>query len=273
MYSSAEGRGGAVANYGEIQSLSGTFAYNSVNSKSNTNNGGGSTNINIKTKTGGGSKHSESKWNKMMAGNDFAYSKRNSLKETQIKPLITDVWLPMNVNGEIKWVKKQFNKNLHTELVNVFSLITFGRTLTEKEIEDKKVDIPFANNEYLINGKQFEMNPNWCHTYLYRKKRKGNTLSTHSFGCAIDINAPENPMISNTANENYTKLEDTVTRIRTWAHPVVKAFLSQGFGWGIYKNDYDYMHFSYLTNEGYNKKKDDTTKPPADKNQSFLVGT
>ncbi|MBO5386124.1 hypothetical protein J6A64_07400 [bacterium] len=35
MYSSAEGRGGAIANYGEIQNLSGTFAYNSVNSKSN----------------------------------------------------------------------------------------------------------------------------------------------------------------------------------------------------------------------------------------------
>lgn len=248
------------------------------NGKSN-NNDDGSTNIKIETqKSGDKITHQEKIWNEIITGDvkltpigEFAYNKRNNLSETQTNSLIKSVYVPMNYKGKVQWKSIQFNKNLHNKILDVFSLITFGRTLSPTEINNKVVDITFANDEYLINGEPFIITS--YGTYYHRFKRNSKTsLSTHSYGCAIDINAPENPMVSNGNNGNTTH-KDTNVEIRTWDNPVVKAFLNQGFGWGIYTNWYDYMHFSYLTNEGYTKKKNDTTNPPADKNPSFLVGT
>jgi hypothetical protein len=62
--------------------------------------------------------------------------------------------------------------------------------------------------------------------------------------------------------------KDTDVQIRTWSHPVVRAFLEQGFGWGIFNGSrYDYMHFSYMTSDyngddGYTKPKEAPSYPP-----------
>ena len=67
------------------------------------------------------------------------------------------------------------------------------------------------------------------------------TLSMHSFGCAIDINYDLNPFVKN--GKPKESGDDTPRGIvRTMNSPIVKAFASNGWGWGGRYGDY--MHFS-----------------------------
>ncbi len=105
--------------------------------------------------------------------------------------------------------------------------------------------------------------------YEYRKVNNGkktDSLSNHSWGSAIDINAgmddkykPEGnkwTVLSSDRECTNSKLNpfwtggkplesgDTEYAMRTRNHPVVKACAAHGFGWG---GEYgDYMHFSYF---------------------------
>jgi len=102
--------------------------------------------------------------------------------------------------------------------------------------------------------------------YDYRHVKKpdgsdGDSLSWHSYGVAVDINAGSkgNPYLSNTKYKYLKDINDDNTHLRTWDHPVVKIFNKYGFGWGIYKSSLDYMHFSYMStptsyNEGHPTK-------------------
>lgn len=90
-------------------------------------------------------------------------------------------------------------------------------------------------------------------SYSYRKVLPSEkTLSNHSFGIAFDINAGSkgNKDYQNTTKYPDNDNKDTATRYRTLEHPVVKVFKNNGFGWGIYKNRLDTMHFSCYTQDG-----------------------
>ena len=66
-------------------------------------------------------------------------------------------------------------------------------------------------------------------------------LSMHSFGCAIDINYNLNPFIK--GGRPWENGDNTPRGIiRTVNSPIVRAFASQGWGWGGRYGDY--MHFS-----------------------------
>ena len=168
------------------------------------------------------------------------------------------------------------NKNLKIKILNVFYLIACGKTYLLEEMEEfvKKGDFPDRiNDNYLVNGKQFKFNSIGCYSFGHAKDTNGgnkSSLSWHSFGIALDINASENPFIKKTSYSNLSIKEDTEYCIRTWEHPVVKAFLSQGFGWGIFSNDFDFMHFSYMTTN-YNGN-DSVLKSNITTNNTKLVG-
>lgn len=70
-------------------------------------------------------------------------------------------------------------------------------------------------------------------SYSFRMKRGGTTLSTHSFGCAIDLNPAGNPM-----GKPWKPLKGMLPQL------VIAAFKEEGWVWGgDWKNNPDPMHF------------------------------
>jgi hypothetical protein len=69
-------------------------------------------------------------------------------------------------------------------------------------------------------------------SFVYRNMRNGSQLSMHSYGCAIDFDAPDN------------MLHDQ-SPLFSEASPIVKAFKSEGWVWGGNwgGNSIDAMHF------------------------------
>lgn len=89
--------------------------------------------------------------------------------------------------------------------------------------------------------------------FRYTKTDKG-TLSTHAYGCALDINGSRNngkdiDTDTNPYLEDSKKwLDSNLNPLRTipyGEHPVVKIFESYGWTWGGGFKKHDYMHFSY----------------------------
>jgi hypothetical protein len=208
------------------------------------------------------------------------YVRYNNEWKRKIGDLMLDITVPTikNENGDIKWVSFKFNKNVHRPLFNVFCKIVFGKILDDSEIETykkyKKLSEISDNGEYKINGKRYILPHGINSAWDWRESQTSDgtptgRLSTHAYGAAIDFNGRNAPNTKNDINSGkletlrkrnpyigktyYDKLKlldesiltDNEYRIRTWSHPVVRAFLEEGFGWGIYKSDLDYMHFSY----------------------------
>jgi hypothetical protein len=78
-----------------------------------------------------------------------------------------------------------------------------------------------------------------------------DTLSTHAYGCALDINGKSdgwdtntNPYLEDSTEWLRSKLNPLRT-IPNEKHPVVKIFESYGWTWGGRFKKHDYMHFSY----------------------------
>jgi hypothetical protein len=191
--------------------------------------------------------------------------------------LLGDLTVPIRVdsaNGEASvWQTLRVNKNIMDPLGNVFTLIYCGRTSGEIEgYDNMKNTTTFPadaeNNQYLIDGEHFRFRVKSVgggkmakiNTYSFRsslddKGKPTGRLSSHSLGVALDINMSDNPYMSKNTYDSSVNInkKDTVYAMRTWNHPVVRAFLSQGFGWGIYSGSYDFMHFSYISDDYTNK--------------------
>lgn len=83
------------------------------------------------------------------------------------------------------------------------------------------------------------------------------TLSTHAYGCALDINGSghngadindnTNPFLEDSKSKDWLKLPlNPLRTIPNKEHSVVKIFESYGWTWGgNFKKKHDYMHFSY----------------------------
>jgi hypothetical protein len=163
-----------------------------------------------------------------------------------------------------QWTTVQVHKNVSKNVYNVFCRLFCGQTIKQDysyfkgKGENEKDTFPKEDgeNKYLINGEHYLINT--IAGFELRDKK-----SAHSYGLAIDINKcinkdcsqyELNPDLNPYSIDNFNKLkyrDDTNKAIRTCNHPVVRAFLEEGFGWGIYikTNHNDYMHFSYLTHD------------------------
>ena len=175
-----------------------------------------------------------------------------------------------NIKKSAEFEDIDINKNIKEKFENVFWLLYCGRIPSDNEralMNHKQLSLTNIEptEEYIFNkdgNKITHCRINTCGTYSFRQVikngKKQKKLSYHSFGIAIDINA-ESAGNPDTYKIIESDMVNTPTKIRTWEHPIVKAFLSQGFGWGIYKNRWDFMHFSYMTSPFTTNN--DVTKP------------
>lgn len=224
------------------------------------------------------------RWNLILNGTGKT---KGNVTKNDIESILTNISVPTicNADGKIVWVTFKFNKNVCQFLLNVFCKIVFGRILSNQEIEQYKgyeniSDVPDINDNYTIGGKRFIIpSGRILPPFQWRNSQNSNGGSTgrrsnHAYGIAIDINGRssdnvgidiaegkistrtknKNPYLSQSRyntikNTDASVLVDSEYQIRTWSHPVVRAFLEEGFGWGIYKWELDYMHFSYGTKE------------------------
>lgn len=79
----------------------------------------------------------------------------------------------------------------------------------------------------------YDIRPDWTWGYACRAIRGSSSPSNHSWGLAVDINAPKNPMGSR-----------LITDMPRWMTDLWKA---HGFGWGgDYRSRPDAMHMEFL---------------------------
>jgi hypothetical protein len=79
----------------------------------------------------------------------------------------------------------------------------------------------------------YELVPGWCWGYACRPIRGSNRASNHSWGLAVDLNAPTNPMKS-----------PLTTDMPRW---MVQLWKNHGFAWGgDYTGRKDAMHFEFM---------------------------
>lgn len=84
----------------------------------------------------------------------------------------------------------------------------------------------------------------WCWTFACRSIRGyPNVPSNHSWGLAVDVNAPKNPMLY--GQPGWQALHDSGrTDMPAWVPPLWKAHM---FGWGgDYSSRQDAMHFEFM---------------------------
>lgn len=193
----------------------------------------------------------KSVWNTLLTGNPETTIENPT--KSYIISLLETVRIPIiKPDGTAAWRKVDFNKYYSRKLVSVFCKITCGRDLTDDElihyIDKNEVPVGIADGYKLSNGERFKIKNDSTGTFCWRKIAGTDTLSNHSYGIAIDVNWNDNPNAKKSVLNNLkNKTTDNDIEIRTWNHPVVKAFLEEGFGWGIYKERLDYMHFSVDT--------------------------
>jgi D-alanyl-D-alanine carboxypeptidase len=79
----------------------------------------------------------------------------------------------------------------------------------------------------------YDLRPGWCWGYCNRPIRGTSRPSNHSWGLAVDLNAPTNPMRSPLS-----------TDMPTW---MVQLWKNHGFAWGgEYTGRKDAMHFEFM---------------------------
>lgn len=85
----------------------------------------------------------------------------------------------------------------------------------------------------MCEAQGYNLVPGWCWGFACRAIAGTRTGSNHSWGLAVDLNAPNNPMTSR-----------LVTDMPPWMPKLWKQY---GFGWGgEYTSKKDAMHYEYL---------------------------
>jgi hypothetical protein len=89
----------------------------------------------------------------------------------------------------------------------------------------------------------YDVRPDWTWGYACRAIRGSNTASNHSWGLAIDINAPTNPMLY--GKPGWQALHDAGrTDMPAWMPPLWNQY---GFRWGgDYASRQDAMHYEFM---------------------------
>lgn len=79
----------------------------------------------------------------------------------------------------------------------------------------------------------YDLRPGWCWGFACRSIRGSSSPSNHSWGLAVDLNAPKNPMSSR-----------LITDMPSW---MPKLWESYGFRWGgRYRGRKDAMHYEFI---------------------------
>lgn len=176
-----------------------------------------------------------------------------------------DIW---PVGGPITSDSKEEKARMETKLTDIDIKVWASQT-SEKVIKLKNVNTAIAekiksafeeiHDTYFTNenGKKEHIVIDTLEAYCWRKTKTKNSqsLSNHSYGIALDVNAAVNPMVNKTVYDNDPKkntdkkdyYKDSSKQFRTWNHPLVKILNKYGFGWGIFTDRYDFMHFSFDT--------------------------
>lgn len=130
---------------------------------------------------------------------------------------MTNVYLPYTMwMDDIKITKFKMNKDCAESLTRIFNYIWEENDKDIKKIKDQKLDV-------------------WSGTWNIRPMRGGHTLSTHSYGLAIDIAAPWNELGKKPGYNKFSFTKDSV---------IVKAFKEEGWIWGgDWESRPDGMHF------------------------------
>lgn len=154
----------------------------------------------------------------------------------KVRGYITSVNVKVHgVEQEEKTITLEVHKSLADDVKSIFNDI-FNLRVTLENGETKFFEVVKVSA--------------YSHRYVDSEDKH---LSTHAYGCALDINgksegydADTNPYINDNESKNWKKM--TLNPLRTIPnknHPVVKIFESYGWYWGGRFKKHDYMHFSY----------------------------
>lgn len=138
----------------------------------------------------------------------------------------------INFDGDEKTGKVVCNKNVGSELVNIFN-----KLFDMKFPIEKIVPIEEFNNDDMESVRQ---NNTSCFNFRY--VIGSNKLSDHSTGNAIDINPMQNPWIHPSAHKIPNR-EYIPGKKGTITNEVVEIFKSYGWNWGGNWRNPDYQHF------------------------------
>jgi len=98
----------------------------------------------------------------------------------------------------------------------------------------------------------YDLKPGWCWGFACRAIGGTSTPSNHSWGLALDFNAPKNPMASadwhrRNANRNNSTFPFGLRIVCDMNEGMVSEWERAGFRWGgRYTNRPDPMHFEFL---------------------------
>ena len=108
--------------------------------------------------------------------------------------------------------------------------------------------IPISEKRFRKDGRwddDLSMAANNTSAFNYRPVTGGNSLSTHSYGRAIDINPIQNPYLKGaTVLPTGAKYDPKAEGTLTADHAITRAFLQLGWEWGgNWEDRKDYQHF------------------------------
>jgi peptidoglycan hydrolase-like protein with peptidoglycan-binding domain len=121
----------------------------------------------------------------------------------------------------------------------------------------------------LADARNKAFNPGWCWGYANRAISGTNTPSNHSWGLAIDLDAPENPYLAASTHRAAHSLRKTYPggRVLRSTMPMKAEAIAKrwGFRWGgVYTTKPDPMHFEFIgsTSDARNLVKDSGMPKP-----------
>lgn len=145
------------------------------------------------------------------------------------KTLVTKISVPVHSSSGDKKITIEVNKNIAPEIKAIFDKI-------------------FKTTKFKIDSIH-----TYCHRLTNGSENGDNTLSYHSYGVAIDLNAGHNPYkkgykdkCDKCGNIDGSSVSDNI-HIRNSQHDVVKIFCNDyKWHWGGLWDKPDYMHFCKL---------------------------
>jgi peptidoglycan hydrolase-like protein with peptidoglycan-binding domain len=111
----------------------------------------------------------------------------------------------------------------------------------------------------LADARNKKFNPGWCWGYANRAISGTNTPSNHSWGLAVDLDAPENPYLAASTHRAAHPLRKTYPggRVLRSTMPMKTEAIAKrwGFRWGgVYTTKPDPMHFEFIGSTSDAKK-------------------
>jgi hypothetical protein len=140
----------------------------------------------------------------------------------------------------------------HCQRDRIVTVTAFGLRLPVRR-EIAPLIPPLVQDLQHARGKRFRSD--WCWGFACRAIADTNTPSNHSWGLAIDLDAPENPRLTLAEHRKPHSLRrnfDGVGMLRsTMPHNAKQIAERHGFRWGgVYTGHPDPMHFEFMGSVG-----------------------